>query len=257
MIKGVIFDWAGTTVDFGCFAPVEVFLTIFEEEGIEVTYEEARKPMGMLKIDHIRTMLQMPRIASEWQIIKGAPSTEQDVQRMYASFETQLMATLAQFTTPIPHVVECVEALRQQGIKIGSTTGYTTKMMAVVKEGAARLGYTPDTIVTADDVSGYGRPYPYMIFENMKRLQLSHVDEVIKVGDTVSDIKEGVQAGIYTVGVLVGSSEMGLSEAAYARLSVEDRQKIIAATKAKFEAAGANATIETMAQLLPLIERLH
>ncbi|PJO45375.1 phosphonoacetaldehyde hydrolase, partial [Lysinibacillus xylanilyticus] len=36
-VKGVIFDWAGTTVDFGCFAPVNVFLTVFEDAGIEVT----------------------------------------------------------------------------------------------------------------------------------------------------------------------------------------------------------------------------
>jgi len=64
-IETVIFDWAGTAVDFGCFAPVNVFLTIFEDAGVSVTLEEARKPMGMLKIDHIRTMLEMPRIQEE------------------------------------------------------------------------------------------------------------------------------------------------------------------------------------------------
>lgn len=56
-IEAVIFDWVGTTVDFGCFAPVQVFVQIFEQAGVPVTIEEARKPMGMLKIDHIRTML--------------------------------------------------------------------------------------------------------------------------------------------------------------------------------------------------------
>ena len=62
-VEGVIFDWAGTTVDFGCFAPVNVFIDIFKNAGIEVTMEEAREPMGMLKIDHIRAMLSMPRIS--------------------------------------------------------------------------------------------------------------------------------------------------------------------------------------------------
>ena len=56
MIKAVIFDWAGTTVDYGCFAPVQAFMETFKAAGVEPTMEETRKPMGMLKIDHIRTM---------------------------------------------------------------------------------------------------------------------------------------------------------------------------------------------------------
>ena len=66
-IEGVIFDWAGTTVDFGCFAPVNVFLEIFKNAGVEVTMEEARIPMGMLKRDHIKAMLKMPRISGIWK----------------------------------------------------------------------------------------------------------------------------------------------------------------------------------------------
>ncbi len=66
-VEGVILDWAGTTVDFGCFAPVNVFIDIFKKSGIEVTMEEARAPMGMLKKDHIRAMLSMPRISALWE----------------------------------------------------------------------------------------------------------------------------------------------------------------------------------------------
>ena len=58
-IDGVIFDWAGTTVDYGSFAPVQAFVEVFKHFGIEPTMEEVRKPMGMLKIDLIRTMLKM------------------------------------------------------------------------------------------------------------------------------------------------------------------------------------------------------
>ena len=52
-IEAVIFDWAGTTVDYGCFAPVQAFSEVFKEFGVTPTMEEVRKPMGMLKIDHI------------------------------------------------------------------------------------------------------------------------------------------------------------------------------------------------------------
>lgn len=255
-IKGVIFDWAGTTVDFGCFAPVEVFLSVFQEEGIDVTYDEAREPMGMSKIDHIRTMLNMPRIQEAWEMHFNRPSTEEDVERLYASFEQLLMASLAHYTTPIPHVLEAVEALRKKGIRIGSTTGYTAEMMEVVAGGAAQKGYAPEFIATADLVGGKGRPYPYMIFENMKQLGLSSVAEVVKVGDTVSDVLEGVHAGVISVGVIVGSSEMGLSEEEYSVLSEVERKTMVEKTRARFEKAGAHYTIETMADLVMLIDKL-
>ena len=76
-IKAVIFDWAGTTVDFGCMAPVQAFVEVFKQYGIEPTMEEVREPMGMLKWDHIRTMLEMPRIKREWIRLYGqAPLTQ-------------------------------------------------------------------------------------------------------------------------------------------------------------------------------------
>ena len=48
MIEAVVFDWAGTTVDYGCFAPVQVFMEAFAHFGIEVTMEEIRKPLNFL-----------------------------------------------------------------------------------------------------------------------------------------------------------------------------------------------------------------
>lgn len=255
-IKGVIFDWAGTTVDFGCFAPVEVFLSVFKEADIDVTYDEAREPMGMSKIDHIRTMLNMPRIQEAWELRYNRPSTEEDVERLYASFEKLLIDGLAQYTTPIPNVLDTVKALKEAGIRIGSTTGYTTEMMKVVAEEAAKKGYAPEFIATADLIGGKGRPYPYMIFENMKQLGLASVAEVVKVGDTVADILEGVNAGGISVGVIVGSSEMGLSEEAYTALSEAEQNALIEKTRAKFEEAGAHYTIETMAELVGLIDKL-
>ena len=66
-IEAVIFDWAGTTVDYGCFEPVQAFVEAFKAYGITPTMEEVRKPMGMLKIDHIRTMMSMERIDKLWK----------------------------------------------------------------------------------------------------------------------------------------------------------------------------------------------
>lgn len=255
-IEGVIFDWAGTTVDFGCFAPVNVFVSIFKNAGIDVTIAEAREPMGMLKIDHIRAMLSMPRISAVWREKYGRAFTEEDVERLYGEFEPALMKTLSEYTDVIPAVKEAAAKLRDSGLKIGSTTGYTQTMMDVVVPNAAEKGYSPDFYITPDRVKSFGRPYPYMIFRNMEVLQLSAVHSVVKVGDTVSDIKEAVHAGVWAVGVVVGSSEMGLAQAEYEALSDEQKERAIAETEERFFQNGADFTIRTMAELPDLIEKI-
>ena len=58
-VSCIIMDWAGTAVDFGCFAPLNVFLSVFREKGLDITYRQAREPMGLLKVDHIRAILEM------------------------------------------------------------------------------------------------------------------------------------------------------------------------------------------------------
>ncbi|MGM0828937.1 MAG: phosphonoacetaldehyde hydrolase [Bacillota bacterium] len=256
-IEAVIFDWAGTTVDYGCFAPVKVFMDIFQQAGIEVTMEEARAPMGMLKIDHIREMLSMPRISRLWEEEHGRPFGEEDVEALYSTFETALLTNLADYTDPIPHVIDTVETLRDMGLKIGSTTGYTGSMMEVVVPHAEKKGYRPDFYITADDTNSFGRPFPYMIFRNMEALQLTAPWKVVKVGDTASDMKEGVNAGVWTVGVIEGSSEMGLTLEEFEQLSEAEKDQVRAKAEQVFCKNGADFTIRTMKELPELIERIN
>ena len=228
MIETVIFDWAGTTVDYGCFAPVQVFVEAFAHHGVAVTMEETRKPMGMLKRDHIRTMLGMERIAKEWERVHGRKPCDTDVDAVYA----------------------------QLGLKIGSTTGYTDAMMNIVVPQAEKQGYAPDFWISPDGVDGKGRPYPYMIFANMKALGVSSVKNVVKVGDTISDIKEGVNAGVWTVGVVEGSSELGLSQSEYEALTEAEQEEVCRQVSERFRAAGAQFVIRDLKELPALIRAL-
>ncbi|WP_285765748.1 phosphonoacetaldehyde hydrolase [Peribacillus sp. SI8-4] len=256
-VEGIILDWAGTAVDFGCFAPVNVFVDIFKNAGIDVTMEEARAPMGMLKIDHIRAMLAMPRITALWKEAYGRNFNEEDVEKLYAEFEPALMVSLADYTDPIPGVIETVEALKNRGLKIGSTTGYTDAMMEVVVSNALKKGYGPDFHVTPDATRSIGRPYPYMIYRNVEELKIAASWKAVKVGDTVADMKEGVNAGVWSVGVIVGSSEMGLSLAEYTSLAEPDKQKRISRTAETFKQNGADFTIATMEELPGLIDHIN
>lgn len=256
-VEAVIFDWAGTTVDFGCFAPVRVFLEVFKNAGIEITIQEARGPMGMLKKDHIRAILQMPRIKNIWHTTYNRDFCEKDVENLYAIFHPLLLNSLKEYSQPLPKVVETVKLLREKGLKIGSTTGYSDSMMKIVTNGAKEKGYEPDYWITPDSTGGYGRPFPYMIFRNIEALRITAPWKVVKVGDTAMDIKEGLQAGTWSVGVVVGSSQMGMSYEEFINCSEIEKNQAIQNTAQAFLEYGADFTIETMKDLPKLIEKIN
>ncbi len=180
-------------------------------------------------------------------------SVQEDVQAMYDVYEAKLLSVLDQYAEVKPNVLEAVAKLRENGIKIGSTTGYTDKMMEIVTRVAKENGYEPDAWFSPDAVGSKGRPYPYMVFENMKALGIDSVKKVVKVGDTISDILEGKNAGVISIGVIEGSSEMGLSQEEYEALSEEEKKAAVESVKEKFFAAGADDVIQDMGELVDLI----
>ncbi|MFE4353274.1 phosphonoacetaldehyde hydrolase [Peribacillus butanolivorans] len=255
-VQAVIFDWAGTTVDYGCFAPVQVFVEVFSIRGIDITIEEARKPMGLLKIDHIRELLNMTRISNLWVTAFGKEPNEKDVNALYRDFEDLLFKVLQNYVKPVPGLIELVSSLRQQGIKIGSTTGYTREMIDVVAGEAKKWGYQPDSIVASSEVPT-GRPAPWMCFQTAINLQVYPLSKIVKVGDTISDIKEGIHAGMWTVGVLKGGSEIGLSEQEINEMDPYELKKRMKNAENRFLNAGADFVIDEIGDLLEIIDRIN
>lgn len=252
--EAVIFDWAGTTVDYGCFAPVKAFMEVFKKAGIEPAMEEVREPMGVLKWDHIRTMLEMPRIRGLWMEKYGRNPEDKDADILYEGFEPALLNILHNYSEPKPYVLEVVKELRNRGIKVGSTTGYTDIMMEIVAKKAKEFGYEPDCWYSPDSTEGKGRPYPYMIYKNLEKLGVVSSDRVIKVGDTISDIKEGKNAGVFTIGVLEGSSLMGLTQEEYEALPDEKKEKALEEAREKYIKAGADAVVKDIRGILDCID---
>ncbi|WP_455683462.1 phosphonoacetaldehyde hydrolase [Thomasclavelia sp.] len=256
-IEAVIFDWAGTTVDYGCFAPVQAFKDAFNVYGLEPTNDQIREPMGKLKIDHIKTMLEMPSINQEFKKNYNRNYNNEDVNQIYKLFEKSLMSQIVNHTKIKPYVLETVTKLKEMGIKIGSTTGYTDMMMEPVLNSAKKQGYEPDCWYSPDSTNNIGRPYPYMIFKNMMTLNISNVRNVIKVGDTISDIQEGVNAGVIVVGVVEGSSLLGLNEKEFELLSNYERNRAVERVKEEYLTAGADFVINNLSELLDVIKEVE
>lgn len=255
-IKAVIFDWAGTTVDYGCFAPLIAVQEIFKKYQIEPTMKEIRKPMGLSKIEHITKMLKMRRIKKLWKEKYRKKPSKEDVLKLYAEFETTLLKMLPFYAKPINGVVETVNKLKARNIKIGTTTGYTREMINIIEPLAKTHGYFPDSIVTSSDVQK-GRPAPLMCFQNAVNLNVHPLQAIVKVGDTLTDIKEGINAGMWSIGVIIGSSLLGLSEMETETMTDKEFKKKIKKTTRKYRKAGAHFVIRKMEELPGVIDEIE
>ncbi|WP_297439112.1 phosphonoacetaldehyde hydrolase [uncultured Clostridium sp.] len=255
-IKGIIFDFAGTTIDYGCFSPVEAFIGAFNSVGIDITIEEAREPMGMLKINHARAIFEMDRVKDLFEEKYKRDYTNLDLYEVYEEFENILFKTLKDFGVINPYVIEEINNLRINGIKIGSTTGYTRKMLDEILPVAKRNGYSPDFTITSDEVEN-GRPHKDMIVKNAEFFNIKKMNLLVKVGDTIVDILEAKSAGCHSVAIVLGSSELGLTYDEVKNMDKKDLDEKIKLTRKKFIKAGADYVIDDMRGLIGVINKIN
>ena len=254
-IEAVILDWAGTTMDYGCVAPVVAFRELFQREGVPISIVEARAPMGTHKREHIRQILQQAAVRQRWLEANGAHPNDDDVERMFESFVPIQLACLADYGALIDGTLPLVKALRARGIRIGSTTGYTTEMMAINLREAARQGYVPDATVCASDVPA-GRPFPYMCFENAVRLGVSDVRAVVKVDDTVPGVAAGKHAGMWTIGLALSGNEIGLARSEWCALAEAERERMRKRAYARMREAGAEFVVDDISGVLGCVDQI-
>ncbi len=255
-IKAVIFDWAGTMIDFGCMAPVKAFISAFEEKNIHISLEEAREPMGLAKRDHVKAILSGERVKNEWIKVHGSLPTENDIDEIYQIVTPKMMLEIENNSEPIEGIIEIIEKLKSHGIKIGSTTGYIDIMMEKIIPAAAARGLIVDSAINSSDCKE-GRPSPYMIFRNMENLGIYDVCEVLKVGDTVADVGEGVNAGVWTAAVVCSGNEIGLPQSIFNDLSEDAKNQMVNTASEKLKIAGANYIINNMDELFSVIEDIN
>jgi phosphonoacetaldehyde hydrolase len=248
-----LLDWAGTTVDHGSLAPALAFVELFRQRGVEITTYEARGPMGQAKRDHIAAILAGPRVRQLWVAAHGRPPDDSDVQALNHAFLPIQRQILATHSAVIPGVANAVLDLKKRDIKIGSTTGYSRELMDIGVPIAAAGGYSPEVVVCAEDVRA-GRPAPWMNFRAAELLGLYPLSAVLVADDTPVGIQAGRNVGAVTVAVLKTGNSLGLSEQELAALSPEELVKRLAAIRQEFLACGADAVVESVADLPALLE---
>lgn len=245
----VIFDWAGTMVDFGCRAPVIALCEAFSRQGVAITESQARRDMGRAKADHVRALLRDPLIAQAWVDVHGTTPGEAQLQLLMADLGPLMRLQAARTARLIDGARTTVEELRAEGVKVASSTGYTREMMEPVVREAAAQGYRPDHLVCSGETPE-GRPSPLMIYKACAELGVWPLARVVKVDDSEVGMAEGRAAGCFTVGVAASGNGVGLSQEAWAALPPGERARRVAAASSSLRAAGADVVVDSVADLL-------
>ncbi len=254
-IRLVVFDMAGTIIDHGSMAPVAALVVAFRELGIELSDADARGPMGLHKRDHIDQVVRLPHIAARWQALFGHPPTSADVDAIYERFLPLQAAEAEARVELIPGALQCLTAVRERKIATGTTTGYPRSIGQPITDAVAAQGWRADHSLFPDDVRA-GRPAPWMIFRLMELTGVYPPSAVVKIGDTVPDIEEGRNAGVWTIGVIDTGNEIGLPLAECRALNVSERTRRATAAAEKLRQAGAHAVIGSVAELPAFLETL-
>ena len=255
-LQAIVLDWAGTTVDYGSLAPVRTLQRVFDQEGVALTESETRRDMGLPKKDHIRGILSIERVKNEWLRLHGHRPCDADVDRLYQNFIPLQFSCLLEYSAVIPGVVEASEHFRRRGLKIGTTTGYTREMLDLLVENSRKEGYRPDCNLAPGDV-GAGRPYPYMMYEIAVRLHVYPFAAIVKVGDTPADIREGLSAGAWTIGVAATGNMMGLSRIEFDVLSPSEKEERLTVARAELHQAGAHYVVDSVADVDSVLDDIE
>lgn len=254
-IQAVVLDWAGTMIDFGCLAPARVFQNLFGNEGVEITIQQAREPMGMAKREHISALLQIPEVRANWRSTCGRDPLEADIDRLFGNFLPLQLSVIADHCELIPGALAAFAWCRENGIRVASTTGYTREIMEAVIPLARAAGYEPEVVLCAEDAPA-GRPAPWLIFECAKRLNVYPTTSIVKVDDTIVGVQAGLNAGVWSVGIAGTGNLVGVSEQEFNRLEVDESNRLILAAREALQRAGAHFVIDGIAELPNVIGRI-
>ena len=145
-------------------------------------------------------MTKLDSVRHQFKQVHGRFPDESDVDDIFNEFVPLQFEAIKHHATLIPGAAETATLLRKRNLKIGSCTGFTREMMNILEPLTKKQGYAPDAIVCSNEVPA-GRPDPWMIFKNMMELQIFPLESIVKIGDTIMDITEGLNANVWTIGL--------------------------------------------------------
>jgi phosphonoacetaldehyde hydrolase len=173
-----------------------------------------------------------------------------------SEYESTLMEMLPGYCELVPQALDVTATLRSRGIRIGTTTPFSTPVTGILAWCAGKKGFHPDYIATPEGVPGT-RPHPWMIFDNAMRLGIYPMHAIVKVGDGIQDIQEGINAQCWTVGIIKGGMGLGMRRADIHATPRDILREKNALVRTQLADAGAHYVVGSLSDLLNVIDEIN
>lgn len=181
-----VFDMAGTTVTDKDFV-AKAFQKAFNNHEVKISEAQVNPLMGYPKPIAIKMVLKGA----------GIKFDEGLVQNIHKDFVEEMMDFYkdSPHVQPMPGTEDIFFYLQEKGIRVALNTGFSRDIAEVIVNRFQWMdrGLINDFI--ASDEVAEGRPFPDMITALKIRNGFNDDALILKVGDTVVDIKEGRNAG--------------------------------------------------------------
>ena len=208
--------------------------------------------MGKPKVDHVRGLLAEPAVAAAWLARHGRAPGAAEVEALMTRLGP-LMRDHAARASLLVRVRRNFRSVEVSGPARGIFNRLYPGHDQPVLARAADQGYLPEHLVCSGETPA-GRPSPLMIYKACAELGVWPLSRVVKVDDAEVGIAEGKAAGAFTVGVTSGNS-VGLPLQAFQALPAAERERRAALASRALYGAGADLVIDSVATLVPALER--
>lgn len=264
-IENIILDFSGTCVDPFTLAPVVAFVEVFKKYNIDICIENAvKKPMGLYKYDHIKYILNMEDVKKQWFKEYNRESNKDDLNNIYKDFIKLQIDVLPKYCSPLPKVVETMNILRKNNIKFGGCSGFSREMINTILENTKDKGLYFESTFLADDIQDEnkvflgGRPYPFMIYQNLYNLENKNISQCIKVDDSAVGIEEGLAANCWTVGISNYSNYINVNSLEeYSKISKLEKKERKDNSKKKLIESGCHYVIGEFEELIYVVDDIN
>lgn len=243
-IDAVIFDLAGTVIDFGSMATIQSMKKIFADKKIILKNETIKEDMGINKKKHIIKILNKKIVKKKWLKIYKKRISQNDLDNMSKKFDLYLVKYVKENLNVIPNAQKIFKILKKNNIKTAVTTGYSKKIVKIIINYLKKNNINFDNIVCDDDVRN-GRPYPEMCKKNLKKLNV-RPKNVIKIDDSVSGVIEGKKSNLISIGLIFTGIQFGFSYRKFKEIENKKKNILRNMAKDKFLKAGANFVVNDL-----------
>jgi phosphonoacetaldehyde hydrolase len=243
-IRLVVLDGPGTLFDFGGVQSRHALLAVLAQHQLTPTVESIAECLGLAGRDAIP------------QLLVGLNEPLERAAKMIADLDIAQQRVLEDLAEPVPHAVQAVELLRQNGTAVIVSTCLSDAESDELLDSLGDAGIDPTDVVTAEDVP-CGAPAPWIVYRAMEKANVYPASLVMLIADTPEQVLAAVNAGVWAVGITSCSAALGLDRDEFATLSEDEREASLDPVRNLFLEVGVHAVIDSMDEVPQLLEEIN